>query len=59
MRTDIDFRNRIAHFVEDRVLPLEADLKSYDTHENIRLDLANALRAQARAERAVALIGQG
>ena len=41
------------------MLPLEADLKSYDTHENIRLDLANALRAQARAERAVALIGQG
>lgn len=34
-----DFRNRIARFVDDRVLPLEADPASYDAHENIRLDL--------------------
>lgn len=45
-----DFRNRIARFVDDRVLPLEADPASYDAHENIRLDLADELRAQARAE---------
>ena len=45
-----DFRNRIARFVEERLLPLEADPASYDAHENIRLDLADELRAQARAE---------
>jgi len=45
-----DFRARIARFVEDRVLPLEADPASYDTHENIRLDLLDTLRAEARAE---------
>lgn len=45
-----DFRSRIARFVEERVLPLEADPASYDAHENIRLDLADALRAEARAQ---------
>ena len=45
-----DFRGRIARFVEDRLLPLEADPASYDAHENIRLDLADELRAEARAE---------
>jgi len=45
-----DFRARISRFVEDKVLPLEANPASYDAHENIRLDLADELRAQARAE---------
>ncbi len=45
-----DFRARIARFVEDRILPLEADPASYDAHENIRLDLADELREAARAE---------
>ncbi len=45
-----DFRARIERFAEDKVLPLEADPASYDAHENIRLDLADALRAEARAE---------
>lgn len=45
-----EFRARIERFVEDKVLPLEADPASYDAHENIRLDLADDLRAQARAE---------
>lgn len=45
-----EFRSRIAAFVEDRILPLEADPASYDAHENIRLDLADALRSQARTE---------
>ncbi len=44
------FRSRIAAFVEERVLPLEEDRSSYDEHENIRLDLADSLRAEARAE---------
>ncbi|MBC7282192.1 acyl-CoA dehydrogenase family protein [Hoeflea sp.] len=45
-----DYRRRIADFVESRVLPLEADRASYDDHENIRLDLLDELRAEARAQ---------
>ncbi|WP_417424460.1 acyl-CoA dehydrogenase family protein [Hoeflea sp.] len=45
-----DYRRRIADFVESRVLPLEADPASYDDHENIRLDLLDELRAEARAQ---------
>jgi len=45
-----DYRNRITRFVEERILPLEADPASYDAHENIRLDLADELRAEARAQ---------
>ena len=43
-------RRRIAAFVEAEVLPLESDPTSYDDHENIRLDLLDALRAKARGE---------
>jgi len=45
-----DYRTRISRFVEDRVLPLEADRSAYDAHDNIRLDLADQLRVEARAE---------
>lgn len=45
-----DFRQRIARFVEDRILPLEADRSNYDAHENIRIDLTDSLRAEARAQ---------
>ncbi|MBS7701388.1 MULTISPECIES: acyl-CoA dehydrogenase family protein [unclassified Chelatococcus] len=45
-----EFRTRIAAFVESKVLPLEANRSSYDEHDNIRLDLADKLRAEARAE---------
>ena len=45
-----DYRRRIGDFVERRVLPLEADASSYDDHENIRLDLLDELRAEARAQ---------
>ncbi|WP_306751630.1 acyl-CoA dehydrogenase family protein [Paracoccus actinidiae] len=45
-----DYRCRIAAFVADRLLPLEADPASYDEHENIALPLLANLRAQARAE---------
>lgn len=45
-----DFRARIARFVEDKVLPLEADPRSYDEHENIEPGLLGRLRAEARAE---------
>ena len=43
-----DYRARIAEFVRRELLPVEADRKSYDEHENIRIDLLESLRAQAR-----------
>jgi len=43
-----DFRRRIATFVDEHVLPLEADAASFDAHENLRLDLLDGLRERAR-----------
>jgi len=43
-----DFRNRIRVFVEENLLPLEADTASFDAHENINDDLLQAMRAEAR-----------
>ncbi|HEY2183431.1 MAG TPA: acyl-CoA dehydrogenase family protein, partial [Xanthobacteraceae bacterium] len=37
-------------FVEEHVLPLEADRRNYDEHENIRLDVLSTLQVKARAE---------
>lgn len=45
-----DYRARIARFVEDKVIPLESDRSAYDAHDNIRLDLADTLREEARSE---------
>ncbi|WP_100959966.1 acyl-CoA dehydrogenase family protein [Bosea sp. FBZP-16] len=44
-----DIRSRIEDFVAREIVPLEADPASYDDHENIRLDLLDAMRARARA----------
>lgn len=44
-----DFRRRIADFVAEHILPLEADRASYDEHGNIALPLLESLREQARA----------
>jgi len=44
-----DARSCIAAFVEREIMPLEADPASYDAHENIRIDLLDAMRAKARA----------
>ncbi|MCX7933469.1 MAG: acyl-CoA dehydrogenase family protein [Rhodovarius sp.] len=44
------FRRRIRAFVEDRLIPLEADRASYDAHENIAPPLLAQLRAEAKAE---------
>jgi len=41
-------RRRIAAFVEERLLPLEADSASYDAHENISLEVLDRERAAAR-----------
>ncbi|MCZ8374138.1 MAG: acyl-CoA dehydrogenase family protein [Beijerinckiaceae bacterium] len=43
-------RQRIAGFVEQNLLPLEADPASYDAHENIALPVLDRMRAKARAE---------
>ena len=44
-----DIRLRTRAFVEEHVLPLEADRANYDDHENIRLDLLATARAKAKA----------
>lgn len=47
---DEDLRAAIARFVETRLLPLEGDRGVYDDHDNIRIELADSLRREARAE---------
>ncbi|MBI4185332.1 MAG: acyl-CoA dehydrogenase family protein [Proteobacteria bacterium] len=44
-----DIRSRVRAFVEERILPVEADPASFGEHENIRPDLLEGLRAEARA----------
>ena len=44
-----DIRLRTRRFVEERVLPLEADRANYDEHENIRLDVLRVVQEKARA----------
>ncbi|MEZ5775355.1 MAG: acyl-CoA dehydrogenase family protein [Hyphomicrobiaceae bacterium] len=44
-----DVRVRTRAFVAEHILPLEADKANYDEHENIRLDLMEAVRAKAKA----------
>ena len=44
-----DIRLRTREFVEQHVMPLEADPANYDDHENIRLDILRELQAKARA----------
>ena len=43
------YRLRYRQFVAEHLLPLEADPASFDDHENIRLDLLDAMRAKAKA----------
>ena len=45
-----DYRRRIRAFVEDHIIPVEADPSAYDAHENIREDRLALLRQKARAE---------
>ncbi|MBV0891540.1 acyl-CoA dehydrogenase family protein [Paracoccus sp. Z118] len=42
-------RRQIVEFVDDRLIPLEADPASYDAHENIDEGLLRTLRAEAKA----------
>lgn len=43
-------RLRLRAFVEEHILPLEADPTSYDAHENIAEPVLERVRAKARAE---------
>jgi acyl-CoA dehydrogenase len=43
------YRKRYRAFVVDHLLPLERDPKAYDEHENIRLEVLEPLRAEAKA----------
>ena len=45
-----NLRRKFSAFIEQNVMPLEADPKSFDAHENIELRLLGKLRAKARAE---------
>jgi acyl-CoA dehydrogenase len=44
-----DLRRRVAAFVRERILPLEADRANYDEHENIGDDALQRLRAEVKA----------
>jgi acyl-CoA dehydrogenase len=43
-----DYRRRYRAFVNDRILPVEADRARWDAHENIAEDALQALRAEAK-----------
>ena len=45
-----DFRARIARFVDDAVMPVEADRANWDAHDNIAHAPLDALRQKAKAE---------
>jgi acyl-CoA dehydrogenase len=45
-----DFRARIARFVEDEIMPVEADRAAYDEHGSIRHDFLDSMRDKARGE---------
>jgi acyl-CoA dehydrogenase len=44
-----DYRKRYHAFVAEHLLPLEREAEAYDDHENIRLDVLEKLRTEARA----------
>ncbi|WP_417249485.1 acyl-CoA dehydrogenase family protein [Celeribacter sp.] len=44
-----DYRTRISRFVEEEIIPLEAERSSYDAHGNINEDLLGTLREKAKA----------
>ena len=44
-----DLRRRVRDFVEREIMPLEHDLASFDTHENIALPLLEEVRRKVKA----------
>ncbi len=45
-----DVRRRTRRFVENHVMPIEADRANYDAHENISLEVLPGLQEKAKAE---------
>jgi acyl-CoA dehydrogenase len=45
-----EIRQRVRAYVEERIIPLEADPASYDEHENIARPLLDTLRAEVKAK---------
>ena len=45
-----ELRLRIRAYVDERIIPLEADPASYDEHENITKPLLETLRAEVKAK---------
>jgi len=43
-------RDRVRTFVREEIIPLEADRKNYDEHENITLEALAKVRAKAKAQ---------
>lgn len=43
-----DARRRVRAFVEEKLIPLEAEPSTFDAHENVGKDLLERLRAEAR-----------
>jgi acyl-CoA dehydrogenase len=43
-----DYRRRVRAFVQERILPLEADPESFDTHENIAEAALERVRAEVK-----------
>jgi acyl-CoA dehydrogenase len=44
-----DLRKRTRAFIDDHVIPLEADTGNYDAYENIKLDVLETVRTKAKA----------
>src|SRR4051812_43730148 len=42
-------RSKIAAFVRERIVPLEADRANYDEHENIRIDVLERVRSEVKS----------
>ena len=46
-----DIARRTAQFVDEEILPLEADSDNYDAHENIALPVLETVRQKANIRR--------
>lgn len=44
-----DYRVRVRTFVDEHIIPLEADRANYDAHENIRHDVLDEVRAKVKS----------
>ncbi|MEO8488044.1 MAG: acyl-CoA dehydrogenase family protein [Betaproteobacteria bacterium] len=49
-RANEEMRTRVRAFVDERLIPLEADRANYDAYESLREDVLQAMRVEARAQ---------